>query len=93
MPIRRVGRRFVGTLGYKLRGVWNRLWNSEQFIIFQTVILQRAQYVTASHAIRQRIENHLDAWVEDKHAMLVKDTLCTCSEYLTVAWIEETLED
>ena len=36
----RVGRRFVRTLGDELRGVRDRLWNSERFIVFQTVILQ-----------------------------------------------------
>ena len=41
-PSERVGRRFVGTLGVELHGVQDRLWNSEQFIVFQTVILQRA---------------------------------------------------
>ena len=41
-PSGRVGRRFVGTLGAELKGVRDRLWNSEQFIFFQTVILQQA---------------------------------------------------
>ena len=41
-PIGRVGRRFVGTLGDELRGLWDRLWNLERLIIFQTVSLQRS---------------------------------------------------
>ena len=41
-PSGRVGRRFVGTLGAELKGVRDRLWNLEWFIVFQTVILQRA---------------------------------------------------
>ena len=80
MPSRRVGRRFVGMLGDDLRGVQDRLWNSERFIFFQTVILQQARHVTASHAIRRRIKNRLDAWREGKHAVLVEDTLRTCAE-------------
>ena len=60
-PNGRVGSRFVGTLGVELKGVRDRLWNSERFIIFQTVILQQAQHVTASQAIRRRIEKRLDA--------------------------------
>ena len=56
------------TLGDELRGVRDRLWNSERFIVFQTVILQRAQHATASQTIRRRIEKHLDAWGEGKHA-------------------------
>ena len=53
----------------------DRRWNLERFIVFQTVILQRARHVTASQAIRRRIEKRLDAWVEGKYAMLVEDTL------------------
>ena len=34
-----VRRRFIMTLGDDLRGVRDRLWNSERFIVFQTVIL------------------------------------------------------
>ena len=39
-PSGRVGRRFVGTLGAELKGVRDRMWKSERFIVFQTVILQ-----------------------------------------------------
>ena len=34
-PSGRVGRRFVGTLGADLKGVRDRLWNSERFIVFR----------------------------------------------------------
>ena len=91
MPLRRyetlsgnVGRHFTGTLGGELRGVLYREWNSERFIVYQMVILQRARHVAASHAIRYFIEKRLEAWEDSKHRMLVKDTLCTCVEYLTV---------
>ena len=39
-PSGRVGRRFIGTLGEELQGVRDRHWNSERFIVFQTVVLQ-----------------------------------------------------
>ena len=39
-PSGKVGHRFVGMLGAKMQGVRDRRWNSEWFIIFQTVILQ-----------------------------------------------------
>ena len=68
MPLRRYdapsgkfGRRFVGTLVEELKGVRDRQWNSERFIVFQTVILQQSYHVTASQAIHRRIENCLDA--------------------------------
>ena len=70
----------------------DRRWNLERFIVFQTVILQRSRHVTASQAIRCRIEKRLDAWREGKHAMLVEDTMRSCEEYLTVARREETAE-
>ena len=69
----------------------DRLWNSERFIVFQTVILQRARHVTASQAIPWCIEKRLDAWAEGKHSMLVEDTLRACGEYLTISQREETV--
>ena len=79
-------------LGVELKGVRDRLWNSERFIVFQTVILQQALHVTAYQAIRQSIGKRLDAWAEGKHSMLVEDTLQACGEYLTVTRREETAE-
>ena len=38
-PSGKVGRRFVGALVKELRGVRDRQWNLERFIVFQTVIL------------------------------------------------------
>ena len=70
--------------------VWDRLWNSEQCIIFQTVILQQFHHVTASHAIRRRIEKRLDAWEAGCHGILVEKTLCTCTQYLAAAYREES---
>ena len=62
-------------LGVELKGVRDRLWNSELFIVFKTVILQRARNVTASQSICRSIEKRMDAWAEGKHSMLVEDTL------------------
>ena len=90
--INKVSRRFVGMLGAKLQGVWDWRWNSERFIVFQTVILQRARHVTASHAIRRQIEKRLDAWGAGNHAMLVRDTLRSCEDYQTASWKAETAE-
>ena len=46
-PYGKVGRLYVNALVRELRGVCDRRWNSESFIIFQTVTLQRARHVTA----------------------------------------------
>ena len=45
-PSGTVGRRFVQALDAELTGVWQRHWNVERFIVFQTVTLQRARHVT-----------------------------------------------
>ena len=71
---------------------WTRLWNSERFIIFQTVTLQRALHVKASWDIRRRIEKRLDAWEAGSYAMLVEDTLKSSTQYLTAVRREETSE-
>ena len=54
-PSSKVRRRFVVALVGDLRGVRDRLWNSKRFIVFQTVILQQAQHVTASQAIQRMV--------------------------------------
>ena len=56
-PCGKVGRRYMNALVKELGGVRDRQWNSERFIVFQTVTLQRAHHVTASRDIRCRIQN------------------------------------
>ena len=75
-----------------MKGARYRQWNSERFIVFQTMILQRACHVTASQAIRRLIEKWMGAWGEGKYAMLVEDTMRSCKEYLTVAQRKDTAE-
>ena len=76
----------------EIKGVRDRLWNSEHFIVFLTVILQRARHVTASQSICQSIGKRLDAWAEGKHSMMLEYTLRACREYLAIARREETAE-
>ena len=45
-PSRKVGKIFVGILYVELDGVRARKWNAEREIVFQSVILQRAQGVS-----------------------------------------------
>ena len=79
-------------LAEELRGICDRRWNSERFIVFQTVMLQRARHVIASRDIRRRIERPLDAWEAGRFAMLVEDTLRSSTQYLTAVRREETTE-
>ena len=66
------------------------LWNSERFIVFQTVILQRARHVTASQVIRRRTDKRLNAREAGSHGILVEETLCTCAQYLNIIRREES---
>ena len=83
-PSGKVGRRFVNALAEELWGIRDRRWNSERFIVFQMVTLQRSRHVTASRDIRRRIERRLDAWEAGRYEMLVEDTLRSSTQYLTV---------
>ena len=75
-----------------MRGIRDRRWNSERFIVFQTVTLHRARHVTASRNIRRRIEKRLDVWEAGRYGMLVEDTLRSSTQYLTAVHREETVE-
>ena len=55
-------RHFVRELSYELRGVLEIRSNTERFIVFQMLILQRTCHVTVSQAIIWRIGKHVDAW-------------------------------
>ena len=89
-PSGKVGRRFVNALVGELRGVRDRRWNLEHFIVFQTVTLQRARHVTASRDIQRRIEKRMDAWEAGRYGMQVEDTLRSYTQYLTAVRREET---
>ena len=91
-PSGKVGRRFVVALVEDLRGVRDRWWTLEQLIFFQTVILQRSQYVISSHTIRKWIKKRINAWESGRHGMLMEETLRTYVQYLTVAHREDTKE-
>ena len=78
-PSGRVGRRFMYTLAVELTGVRPRHWNTERFIVFKTVILQRSRQVTRSGAIRRRIDCRLDAWESGEFGILAEDTAHTCA--------------
>ena len=69
-----VGRRFVRMLAAELEGVTSRKWNSERFIVFQMVILQRVKGVTKAGDIKRRLSTRMDSWEEQKFDMLVQDT-------------------
>jgi hypothetical protein len=57
-----VGRRFVRLLTKELEGIHSRKWNSEKFLVFQMVILQRSKEVTGvAGNIKRRLSRRMDA--------------------------------
>ena len=84
-PSGRVWRHFVHSITVELTGVRQRCWNSERFIIFQTVTLQRARHVTKSCEISRQIYQRLDAWEAGEHKILVEVTVRTCTQYLSTS--------
>lgn len=76
-PNEKVGRLFVKTLAEELEGVTTRRWNSERFIVFQAVILQRSGEVKKSKDIWRRIETRLRDWKLGKYDMLIQETVRT----------------
>ena len=82
----------MNALVKELRGVHERRWKSERFIVFQTVTLHRTRHVTEFRDIRRRIEKCLDAWEEGKHSMLMEDALRSCAQYLTAIRQDESAE-
>ena len=59
-PSRKVGKRFVGILSVELDEVRARKWNTDRVVIFQSVILQRAQGINNSAQMQKRVLFQLD---------------------------------
>jgi hypothetical protein len=60
-------------LTQELLDIKERKWNSEKFIVFSMVILQKSKVATKSGAINKRpIANQLDSWKNGKFDMLVQ---------------------
>jgi hypothetical protein len=83
VPSGAAGKRFVRMVASMLNGVKKRKWNSEKFIVFQMVVLQRTRDVRRSRDIRRRISWRMDAWEEGKYTMLVQDTQRTMEANLS----------
>jgi hypothetical protein len=75
VPSGAIGRQFLETLtGLLKEGIQGHKLNSEQFIVFQMVILQRTREVKHARDIKPQMQSRLDAWDQGKFAMLVQDT-------------------
>jgi hypothetical protein len=87
-----VGRRFLRILTQELLGIRSRKWNSEKFIVFTMVILQKSKLATKAGDIKRRISNRMDAWELKKYDMLVQDTHRTATAQLSKMQGKETEE-
>ena len=90
---RKSGKRFVGILSVELDGVRARKLNTERVIVFQSVILQRAQGVNNSTQIQKRILFQLDLWNCGVFDELVKDTYNSAMVYPVKARGSQTAEE
>ena len=84
-PNGRVGRLFIGALTKELLGIQERRWNSERFIVFLAVILQRSPEAKRARDIRSRIETRLKSWSQGDFEMLVEDTVRTSISLISKA--------
>jgi hypothetical protein len=66
VPSGPIGCWFLETLTSLLKGIQSCTLNSEKFIVFQMVILQRTREVKHARDIKQRLTARLDAWDKGK---------------------------
>jgi hypothetical protein len=85
VPSGPIGRRFVRLLTKELEGIKSRKWNSEKFLVYQMVILQRSKEVSGAGSIKRRLSKRMDAWEAGKLSMLVQDTEQTALAQLAKA--------
>ena len=57
----------------ELEGVEGSQWNSERFIVFQAVVLQRTTDIRQASDIRQRVKRQIVDWRAGPYLMLVED--------------------
>ena len=81
-PSGKVRKIFVGILSVELDRVHARKWNAKRVIVFQSLILQRAQGVKNSAQIRKRILFQLNLWNCGDFDDIVKETYNSAIGYL-----------
>lgn len=75
LPRGKPGQTFINTLAHELDFVVSCQTNSERFLAFPTMILQRSPDVQRAADIRMRITCRLQAWENQQHAQLYDDTI------------------
>ena len=64
IPSGKVGRRYVTMLSTELEGIVSRKWNSERFIVFQMVVLQKSKLVKTAADIKRCVTTRMDNLVK-----------------------------
>ena len=81
-PSGKFGKRFFGIMYVELDGVRDSKWNAETVMVFQSIILQRAQGLNNSAQIRKRILFRLNCCNCRSFDELVNDTYNSAMGYL-----------
>ena len=68
-----VGQQFLTALTAKFRGVRERQWNRERFVVFVVTVLRRTPTVTRAHDIRSRITQRMKLWADGCYFALIND--------------------
>ena len=83
LPRGLLGERFINTAASLLEGMVNNTNNSEQFLVFIMVILQRTPTIHGTRAIKTHLTQRLDAWDRQEYQMLVTETERSMKHFLS----------
>jgi hypothetical protein len=73
-------------------GIWSRDWNSEKFIVFTMVVLQKSKQAAKSGDMKRRIGFRLDAWEQGQFEMPAQDARRSAAAQLSRMQGQETEE-
>ena len=79
----RCSRWFLENLADLLDGIVDRKWNSNRFLVFQLVILQRVKGVSRARDIKTLLLSRLAAWDDGNFDMLVETAELNMKSYLS----------
>lgn len=73
VPTNKVGQRFLTTLSHLITGIVNRKHNSEKFLVFEMVVLQRNPNIKGNKAICSHLTRKMDLWDNGSYQLLVTE--------------------
>ena len=75
-----VGKKFVDILADEISNLVDKRVNSERFIVYCRVILQRDSGIKRSSDVRRLIKRRLDLWCNENFNELVQEAVRCCSQ-------------